>query len=221
MVNRLKGAQLKLTVAGTNFSAEFSNYLYEEEEASDGVTTFADAEAGGAFRGKFSGTFIQSTDAASFWSYLWDHAGQEAAVVVMPHANTTPSADQPHLSGTVKLPGRRPTLGGDAGADEEFTADFEMFFTALPALNRGVAAVPSVTAASPASGADVGELLTLTGRNFTGTTGVTVDSGTAEFMVISDVQLVVVVPSGTTGAAPIVVTNATGAGASFDYTAAS
>lgn len=82
----------------------------------------------------------------------------------------------------------------------------------------GSAGAPIVSAALP-SAQSVGKSLLIKGVRFTGTTACTV-GGTAvtNFTVIDDVTLAVTVPAGSAGPAAIIVTNASGAGASFPYT---
>lgn len=81
-----------------------------------------------------------------------------------------------------------------------------------------VGTVPIITAALPAAQVAT-EAISIQGSRFTGTTDVTI-GGTAatSFDVITDTQIVAVMPSGSAGAAPIIVTNAGGASASFGYT---
>jgi hypothetical protein len=68
--------------------------------------------------------------------------------------------------------------------------------------------------------ATVGDVLVLRGYKFTGTTGITVDAqAVTEFEVIDDYTLALVIPSSVTGAAPIIVTNAAGAGEAYAYVA--
>jgi hypothetical protein len=88
--------------------------------------------------------------------------------------------------------------------------------------NPGVApAAPVITGASPAA-VGTGGLLEILGVGFTGTTGashVTIGgTNMASYIVVSDVLIVAVLPSGSAGSANIVVTNATGPSAAFAYT---
>lgn len=94
-------------------------------------------------------------------------------------------------------------------------------------LNLGItnpaagAVVPTIASASPAS-QNGAKILTIVGSNFTGTiatTGVTIGGTNAtSWTVQSDSMITAVMPSGSAGAAAIVVTNAAGASASFAYT---
>lgn len=84
-------------------------------------------------------------------------------------------------------------------------------------------AVPVITAVSP-SGAAAGALITITGQNFTGTTGaagVKVGGTNAtNYTLLSDNMIVATMPAGSAGATTVVVTNGVGASAGFAYTRA-
>lgn len=82
----------------------------------------------------------------------------------------------------------------------------------------GASGAPTVVSASP-SAQTAGKSLLVKGVKFTGTTGATV-GGTAatNFTVVDDTTLLLTMPAGSAGSAPIVVTNATGPSASFAYT---
>lgn len=85
----------------------------------------------------------------------------------------------------------------------------------------GSTADPAVTSATPTA-ATTGSLLQIVGQGFTGVTGashVTIGGVNASsYRVVSDNVIVAVVPSGSAGSAPIIVTNASGASPSFPYT---
>jgi hypothetical protein len=85
------------------------------------------------------------------------------------------------------------------------------------------ALVPVVTSITPA-GIGTGGAVTIQGANFTtlvSTTGVKFGGTNAtSFSLLSDQQIVAVLPSGSAGTTSVVVTNATGAGAGFNYTRA-
>jgi len=81
--------------------------------------------------------------------------------------------------------------------------------------------VPIILTATP-SGVATGGQVWISGQNFTGTvatTGVKFGGVNAtSWIVLSDSTIVAVMPAGSAGAAAILVTNATGASASFAYT---
>ena len=77
---------------------------------------------------------------------------------------------------------------------------------------------PVVSSATP-SGAAVGTLLRILGSFFTGATTVTIGGvSVVQKDIVSDNQIEILVPAGTAGSAPIIVTNTTGASNSLAYT---
>lgn len=86
--------------------------------------------------------------------------------------------------------------------------------------------IPIITAITPAAGAAAGgTLVTISGGNFTGTTGVTVGAtAVTAFRVVNDTRLAVVMPAKVAGTYEVVVTNVSGpsvtVGAANDYTTA-
>ena len=79
-------------------------------------------------------------------------------------------------------------------------------------------AAPTILFVSPDQGAVTGDLITITGSAFGATTDVTVDATIVEFAVVGGSTIVFVLPAGTAGDVPIVVTNAVGASDAFTYT---
>lgn len=122
---RIKGSALKLTLGGTDYWADVTSVTLNNEEAAAGVTTFEDASLGGARQFYLEGSAIQSTASASFWNYLWENTGDIVNYVYAPHGNASATADEPHFTGTVKIPAK-PAVGGEAGTTNEFTFDFRM-----------------------------------------------------------------------------------------------
>lgn len=83
------------------------------------------------------------------------------------------------------------------------------------------AGLPVVTARSPIGNLATagGEILVLSGTNFTGTTGVTVDGDPVlDFQVIDNRTLSIITPVQAAGTYNLVVTNASGAGTAFSVT---
>lgn len=114
MSKRITGKSLSFKLGDTEYMADATNIVLENEDADNDVTTFADAAAGGTKQWFFTMTAVQSTDATSLWSFLWDSTGDEVAYVFAPQGNATPSADAPHFTGTVTV-GAKPSIGGEAG----------------------------------------------------------------------------------------------------------
>ena len=121
---RIKANALKLTIDGTDYWADFSSVMMQSEEAASDVTTFYDASLGGRRDFFFTVSGVQSTETTSFWRAMWDDAGTEVAFIYAPHGNATPSANQPHFTGTVRLPPQGAImLGGEASPDGTFSFD--------------------------------------------------------------------------------------------------
>lgn len=113
---RIKGNQLLLTIDGTDYWADCSECYIEPGKADKDSVTFADAANGSgdaSYTLKFKA--IQSTDQKSFWTFVWDHAGETVAFVYAPHGNATPTPDKPHFKGNVTI-ANKPKIGGAAGA---------------------------------------------------------------------------------------------------------
>jgi hypothetical protein len=128
---RVTGAKLFLRFGTTDHAADISAYELTNDEADQSVVTFADAAEGGKRQYKLSGTAIQSTDTNSFWSYAWANTGATVAFALAPHGNSSATASQPHFTGTVKI-GPKPSIGGEAGASNDFTFDFEWDVVGTP-----------------------------------------------------------------------------------------
>jgi hypothetical protein len=214
MSTRIKGAALGLTIGGVNYWADIVKCEFDNEEAPSGVTTFADAAAGGARQHFALITAIQSLQSASFWRYVWANTGAEAAYIYAAHGNATATADQPHLTGTLKI-GPKPKLGGEAGATNTYTFETRFDIDGTPTLDVGTGADPIITTILP-TGASAGELVVISGSRFTGVTGVTMDGGAAEFILNSDSSITLVVEG--TGAADVIVTTAEGVSNTVEYT---
>lgn len=129
---RIKGKSLTLKLGTTDYAIDATSVVLESEEADNDVTTFADAAAGAVRQWFFTITAIQSTDAASFWRYLWDNSGTTAAYVFAPHGNAVPSASQPHFTGNVTI-GPKPNIGGEANST--FTFEYRLDCNEAPTLD--------------------------------------------------------------------------------------
>lgn len=135
---RIKGAALSLLI-GTppvDYRADTTTCVLDNEESSGGVTTFADAAAGGSRTYFLNITAIQSTDPTSLWSFVWDHAGEVVPFTYAPHGNETPTAAEPHFVGSVRI-GPKPSIGGEAGATNEFTFETRWDVEGTPVKDTG------------------------------------------------------------------------------------
>ncbi|MGF6821181.1 hypothetical protein M2317_000067 [Microbacterium sp. ZKA21] len=121
---RIKGKRLALTLGtpGTEVWQDVRGLTLQSDEPDD--PTFGEV-ADGAAKWLLAGNAIQSTDAASFWSYVWENSGQRVPYTYAVHGNAIPSETQPHFVGHVYI-GRKPSLGGEVGsAGYEFEFEWE------------------------------------------------------------------------------------------------
>jgi hypothetical protein len=121
---RIKANALLLSIDGTDYWADFSSVMMQSEEAAADVNTFYDASLGGRRDFYFTVSGVQSTESTSFWRSMWADAGSEVAFIYAPHGNATASSDQPHFTGTVRIPAKGSfMIGGEASADGTFAFD--------------------------------------------------------------------------------------------------
>ena len=121
---RIKANALLLSIDGTDYWSDFSSVMMQSEEASSDVNTFYDASLGGRRDFYFTVSGVQSTESTSFWRAMWADAGAEVAFIYAPHGNATASSNQPHFTGTVRIPAKGAfMIGGEASADGTFAFD--------------------------------------------------------------------------------------------------
>lgn len=123
MATKFKGRNLSFTVDGEEFNADGTSVVMDSEDADTDALTFEEySEQGDGTPQQwfFTISLLQNFAAASFWTALWENAGENVAFVFRPHGNVTPAADQPHFTGTCTIP-RKPPAGGAAG--ETWTVD--------------------------------------------------------------------------------------------------
>lgn len=89
---------LKISVAGTDYTAQVSKAVITSGESDSDFVTFADAAAGGAREYKLEFTAVQDAAAASLWDKVWSAAGTTVACILKPYGNAAASATQPHYS---------------------------------------------------------------------------------------------------------------------------
>jgi hypothetical protein len=134
-VSALGTRKLTLTIDGDEVAPEVSTAVITAKDASSDFVSFAAAAAGGSREYGLKLTMVQDPAAGSLWDQVWAHAGDDVAVVVRPHGNATPSASEPHFTGTVTI--SEPDgdlLGGeaDASTSARFTTEVEWVFTSKP-----------------------------------------------------------------------------------------
>lgn len=136
--------------------------------------------------------------------------GENRVLIVIPDGQITETGEVSFVkSGAIEWPVTLTTYPDASGNNAYFYFDDGQVL---------VAAAPSVTTALP-SAAAAGDQVTLTGTRFTAATGVKFGAVAApSYTVVNDSTIVVVVPAGTAGSAPVTVTNATGTSTALAYT---
>lgn len=128
---------LKLSIGGTDYTAQIFNCEITSRAADSDQTTFAEAAAGGSRIYALKGVLVQDLDAATgLWDKIWSAAGTSVAALVKPYGNTTGSATQPHYSGNVTITEPDGTLiGGDADGSttKRWSVEISWDFAAKPA----------------------------------------------------------------------------------------
>jgi len=132
---RIYGKQLRLEIDGTDYWADTTSCILKNEDDGDTVVTFEDAAAGDTKKFFFEIGFIQSTDADSLWSFIWDNTGEDVPFEYAPHGNATPATDKPHVIGTLTI-GPKPDLGGEAGRKKQQVATARFDIVGTPTLDR-------------------------------------------------------------------------------------
>lgn len=127
---------LKMTVDGVDYTADVSKVVIKSAAADSDFVSFAQAAAGGSREYSLAFTATQDpADATSVWNIMWDLAGTEVDVEVLPYGGAVISATNPAFTGTVVV--SEPDgdlLGGEADASTtaRMTIDLEWKFTAKP-----------------------------------------------------------------------------------------
>lgn len=130
---RIKGKNIIFKIDDEEFACDASSVVLSNEEAStDEIVTFCDTN-GVAPQWYFEVEAVTSTDATSFWSYVWDNADTDVEFVFAPHGNATVAANQPHFTGTLNI-GPKPSIGGTANSTFVFNKRFDL--VGEPVLNR-------------------------------------------------------------------------------------
>jgi hypothetical protein len=87
---------LKISIGGTDYTAEVSKAVIVSAESDSDFVTFADAAAGGARAYTLDFTAVQDAATTSLWSQVWTAAGTTVACIMKPYGNAAASATQPH-----------------------------------------------------------------------------------------------------------------------------
>jgi hypothetical protein len=201
----------------TEFSAKLAWAHLETNEQSlknylgdDNVTvTEADAE-----NGKRITALLRSAEMPRKPWLFKIKDGDSRVLIVVPDGQVSETGEVAFVkSGAITWPVTLATYPDSSGVNVYIYLDDGQVLTA---------GVPALTAVSgnPNPAAE-GQLVTITGTRFTGTTAVTVDGTPADdFTVVDSTTIVATMPAGAAGPADVVVTNGVGASTAFVYTRA-
>lgn len=129
--------KMKIEVDGTEHTVSVSNARITSGAADADFLSFADAAAGGSREYRFQGVAVQDLASASLWREIWDNAGDEVPVVLMPYGNAVPSVGEPHIEATCIIAEPDGDLvGGEANASAtaRMTVELSWECTAKPNL---------------------------------------------------------------------------------------
>jgi hypothetical protein len=140
--------------------------------------------------------------------------GETKALIVVPDGQVSETGEVAFVkSSALTWPVTMATYPDASGVNVYIYLDDGVILTA------GVPAVTDVTGQPDPAAA--GQLVTITGTRFTGTTAVEFDGVAAsDFTVLNSTTLVAVMPAGSAGAVDVVITNAVGDSTAFEYTRA-
>ncbi|OZE45214.1 hypothetical protein CH283_22690 [Rhodococcus sp. 05-2254-2] len=125
-----KGKDLSILIDETEYNTDIKGFRVEPDDGDDAAfVTFARLATGDTKTWYLRGTAFQDFQTTSFWTFVWDHAGEEVEFVARPYGNLVPTEDQPHFKGVATI-ASKPGFGGDA--DEEFEFEVEWECTGVP-----------------------------------------------------------------------------------------
>lgn len=89
---------LKITVGGTDYTAQCSIAKFTTTESDSDFVTFADAAAGGARQYNLEFTAVQDAVTGTLWDKVFSALGTTVACILKPYGNTTATPTEPHFS---------------------------------------------------------------------------------------------------------------------------
>lgn len=96
---RIKATNIVFKIGSTDYACDANMVELTLDDAPGDVQTFCEVRVGGQWTLSLEG--ITSGDDTSLYRILWDNFGSEVGFTIAPNGNATPSADQPHYTGTV------------------------------------------------------------------------------------------------------------------------
>lgn len=124
--------KLKIEIDGIEHTAVVSNARITSAESDSDFLSFADAAAGGARDYALALTLAQDAATGSLWSKIFDNAGTDVPVTLMPYGNAVASTAEPHFTATATI--SEPDgdlLGGEANASNTAKMTVEVSWSLL------------------------------------------------------------------------------------------
>jgi hypothetical protein len=127
--------KLTLLIDSLEVAPAVSKAVITSEETDSDFVSFTDAASGGGRSYKLAITAVQDAASTSLWYKVWNAAGTDVPFTLRPYGNTTPTATEPHFTGTCTI--KEPDgdfIGGEADASvtAKFTVEVEFPLTAKP-----------------------------------------------------------------------------------------
>lgn len=127
--------KLKIEIDGTEHTAVVSNARITSAESDSDFLSFADAAAGGARDYALALTLAQDAATGSLWTEIFDNAGTDVPITLMPYGNAVATTAEPHFEATATI--TEPDgdlLGGEANASNtaKMTVEVAWPLTAKP-----------------------------------------------------------------------------------------
>lgn len=123
--------KLKIEVDGTEYTADVSKAVFTSNASDADFLSFAGAAAGGR---AYKLNIVAQQDAASgsLWSEVFDNAGTDVPVTLMPYGNAVPTVAEPHFTATCTI--SEPDgdfIGGEADVSTSARQTFEVVWDCL------------------------------------------------------------------------------------------
>jgi hypothetical protein len=96
---RIKATNISFKIGATEYNCDANLVELTLNDAPGDVQTFCEVRPGGEWKLQLDG--VTSGDAASLYRVLWANFGTEVGFTIAPQGNVTPTASQPHYTGTV------------------------------------------------------------------------------------------------------------------------
>jgi len=132
---KYRGKDLSLMFGTEEINVEATSVNLSNEEADSDAVTFAELASGTPVQWFFEIEAVADYGTDSFWTYLWDNAGDTVAFTFKPYGNATASATQPHFTGNATIVSK-PPVGGTA--NEVFTFEARLDVVGEPTRVVGV-----------------------------------------------------------------------------------